>query len=44
MFEDIVPTSLKLLPAGHRRPSLAEAAAEFERAQPPFRIEIPRAA
>lgn len=42
MFEDIVPTSLKLLPPGHGCPTLAAAAAELEAAFPLARIEIPR--
>jgi glutathione S-transferase len=44
MFEDILPTSLKLIPARHQRPTFAALANELESAFPVTRIEIPNIA
>jgi glutathione S-transferase len=42
-FEDVLPTSLMMLPSGHRRQSLGEVARALHEAVPVERLEIPDA-
>lgn len=41
-FEDVLPTSLMVVPSGHRRQKLGSAAQALREAAPVDRIEIPR--
>lgn len=40
-FEDVLPTTLLVVPSGHRRPSIGETARALQAASPIGRIEIP---
>jgi glutathione S-transferase len=42
-FEDVLPTSLLMVPSGHRRPSIGEVARALQAAVPVDRLEIPAA-
>lgn len=42
-FEDVLPTTLMVVPAGHRRQSIGEAALAIQAAVPVDRLEIPTA-
>jgi glutathione S-transferase len=42
-FEDSLPTSLMVIPSGHRRPSIGEVARMLHEAAPVDRLEIPEA-
>jgi hypothetical protein len=42
-FEDVLPTSLMVVPSGHRRQTIGEMARALQEAVPVDRLEIPEA-